>query len=70
MTSDNFEAYLRSFSALHTFQQSHPDDAMNPEGDITKRFLQRLRKGIEGEGGNPEEIVVEWPVTGILAKRS
>ena len=70
MTYENFEAYLRSFSALHNFHEAHPEDIKNPEGDIAKRFLKRLKEGIESEGGNSEEIVVEWPMTVILAKRS
>ena len=70
MTYENLENYLRSFSALHTFQEQNPEDAKNPEGDVAKRFLKVLKKGIEEEGGKPDELIIEWPMTVILAKRS
>lgn len=37
-------AYLRTFSALHTFQERFPADPNNPGSGIEERFWRRLRR--------------------------
>ena len=76
----DLETYVRSASSLHTFQVANPEDAKDPRGDIVIRYLEELRKGIKeiendneggnGEKGDEETLVVEWPLTLVLAKRS
>ena len=73
-------AYLRTFSALHTFHERYPQDLERKEGDIAVRFWNSLKaevaKDQEREGkekgekeGEEGEIEVEWPLALILARR-
>ncbi|KAH9940649.1 S-adenosyl-L-methionine-dependent methyltransferase [Amylocystis lapponica] len=67
--------YLRTFSALHTFQERNPEDAGRADGDVALRFWRRLKEEVaarEGRGlpGDEEEVEVEWPMALILATRA
>lgn len=66
MTWEDLQAYLHTFSSLHTYHEKYPQDKENPEGDIATRFFNTLKK----ETGEPEYIDVEWPMAVMLVKRS
>ena len=46
MTWENFENYLRSFSSLHTYQAQNTNDVKRQDGDIVKRFLDKVKDGM------------------------
>ncbi|KAH8110949.1 S-adenosyl-L-methionine-dependent methyltransferase [Phellopilus nigrolimitatus] len=77
MNWENFEAYLRSFSSLHTFQARYPADATRENGDIVTRFTTTLKEKMYGtdqgekrlDVGEENEIEVEWPLALVLVKR-
>lgn len=66
--------YFRTMSALETFLERHPEDAMRPEGDIGVRFYKGLLSSAEAQDGvavqEEEEVEVEWPLALILVKRA
>ncbi|PCH37184.1 S-adenosyl-L-methionine-dependent methyltransferase [Wolfiporia cocos MD-104 SS10] len=68
--------YLRTFSALYSFHEAHPDDLHHPAGDVAVRFWRALRaevaqqKGRTGEEDEAEEIEIEWPMAVLLARRA
>lgn len=66
-TWESLEAYLRTLSSVHTWVREHPEDSEAEGGDIVTRFLKVLKDGV-GEG--VEELVAEWPLTLILAKKA
>ncbi|KAI5117619.1 hypothetical protein M0805_001219 [Coniferiporia weirii] len=73
-TWGGFEAYLHSFSALHTFRAQNPADAARPEGDVAARFVKQLKEGVRGVGAengveDGDEVEVEWPLALVLVKR-
>lgn len=74
MSWDAFEAYLRSFSSLHTFKAEYPDDAKRPEGDIVQRFVKSLNDGMRDADNNQSEstgeVEIEWPLALILYKKA
>ena len=77
MPWDAFEAYLRSFSSLHTFQAEYPDDAKRPDGDIVQRFMKSLKDGMRDADNNQlgsdldsGEVEIEWPLALILYKKA
>ena len=74
MSWEDVLAYLRTFSALHTFHEKYPDDLQSPEGDIAVRFLNSLKADVARNEqtnveGIPSEVDVEWPLALILARR-
>ena len=74
MTWDGLLDYLRSSSAFHTHQAKFPQDRENPAGDVAKRFRDRLMQyAAEQDGGavpaETDEVVIEWPVALLLARR-
>ena len=71
MSWDDLLEYLRTWSALHTFKEQHPEDAAHPDGPLEVRFWKALRDGSRLRGcGIPEEVVVEWPVAMVLARKA
>jgi len=50
-------AYLRTWSALHTLKEHHPEDLLHPEGPLEERFWNSLRRGaVQGSiGGRAEQ---------------
>jgi len=74
MSWHDLYGYFRTASALHTFLEQHPEDAMRPEGDIGMRFWRSLLSGAAVQDGvavQPEEEVdVEWPLALLLVKKA
>jgi len=76
---EGFEAYLRSFSSLHTFHEHYPDDMKREDGDITERFMRSLKEemkkadakdGTAGEATDSnEQVEIEWPLALVMVKR-
>lgn len=70
MTWADLHGYLETFSSLHTFRERYPDDSKREDGDIAKRFLNRLKAEVKDAGGKDVDgVYVEWPVAMILAKK-
>ncbi|KAG9309711.1 S-adenosyl-L-methionine-dependent methyltransferase [Chiua virens] len=71
MSWDDLLGYLKTWSALHTFKEHHPSDSAHPDGPLEVRFWKALRAGVERGGeGVPDEVVVEWPVAMVLARKA
>ena len=77
-TFPTLEGYLRTWSSLHTYHESHPDDTANTgkgpvNGDIVERLVGKIAMGIEGEGprGGEQKGEVEgaWPLTLMMIKK-
>jgi len=73
LTWEGLEAYLRSFSALHTYHERYPEDAAKKDkgdGDIAQRFVKRLQEGVaQSTGSKGDSIDIEWPLAIIMARR-
>ena len=74
MTWNDLLSYLYTFSSFHTHQSRYPADKKNPEGDIAKRFRNRLRAHTAEQDGrgtakDTDEVDVEWPMALLLARR-
>ncbi|KAH7102490.1 S-adenosyl-L-methionine-dependent methyltransferase [Auriculariales sp. MPI-PUGE-AT-0066] len=75
-TWEGLEAYLRTFSSLHTFHEEHPEDkarrvegvSVHAEGDIVQRFLARVRERARGSLSD-ETFEIEWPLVILLGRR-
>ncbi|KZW03172.1 S-adenosyl-L-methionine-dependent methyltransferase [Exidia glandulosa HHB12029] len=75
------EAYLRTWSSLHTYQEVRPYDKAkigvqdgkgSPDGDVVQRLLWRLRNRIVKETGSSnveEEVQLEWPLVLIMGRK-
>jgi hypothetical protein len=62
----NFGAYLRTWSALHSYHEDHPEDrALGKDGDIVGRVVGKLRQ----EFGDVEEVEVGWPLSVVMIKK-
>jgi len=70
MPWDTYERFHRSSSAVHNHAKAHLDDAQNPEGDITTRFMKRLKGEAEKMGYHEDSINVETPMTLLLFRKS
>ena len=73
-TLETLEGYLRSWSALHTYHESHPDDAARRghgrNGDIVDRLVDDIREGLDREGQvNDDEILCGWPLVIMMIKK-
>ncbi|CED83176.1 Methyltransferase [Phaffia rhodozyma] len=69
LTWDQLEAYFRTWSSLHTFHQTHPEDKAL-ERDIASRLIYRLRQGVRhdlGRAQSGDAVEVEWPSLLFLA---
>lgn len=74
MTWSDLLSYLHTFSSFHTYQERYPADKVNPEGDIAKRFCNRLKAHTAEQDGSAvakdtDEVDVEWPMALLLARR-
>lgn len=76
-TWTGLEAYLRTFSALHTFARVHGDAAADEamygffNGLRSAVDAERTKTGTKGEAEeDPEALEIEWPVALVLAKRA
>lgn len=78
MTWTDYEGYIRTASALHSYLKAHPEE-QEGEGDIADRFIKKLRgkvaeeraRGVGTEEGLPDDkIRVAWPlgIKGIRKK--
>ncbi|KAH7890649.1 S-adenosyl-L-methionine-dependent methyltransferase [Phlebopus sp. FC_14] len=74
MTWSDLYGYFLSYSALHTFLKHHPEDKLNPDGDISMRFWKSLmtlageQDGVEVDG--KDNVDVEWPLALIMARKA
>lgn len=72
MTWDALQQYLHTWSSLHTYHESYPDDLKRSDGDISARLWKSLKDGVEKEGNakDKEIVEVEWPLALLLVKRT
>ncbi|KAF7370564.1 S-adenosyl-L-methionine-dependent methyltransferase [Mycena sanguinolenta] len=64
--------YLNTFSALHKYHETFPEDLQRSDGDIATRFLRSLMAGAqvpEGPEGEAQEVEVEWPMALVVARK-
>ncbi|QRW06586.1 methyltransferase domain protein [Ceratobasidium sp. AG-Ba] len=70
---DAFQQYLRTWSSLHNYLASHPDDKDSQGKDIVDRFVNGVREKGEELGGELEEwrqgFTAEWPLALILLRK-
>ena len=52
MTWIDLLEYLRTWSALHTHKEHHPEDVLHPDGPVEVRFWNALRRGAVSVQGN------------------
>ncbi|KZT54863.1 S-adenosyl-L-methionine-dependent methyltransferase [Calocera cornea HHB12733] len=64
------ETYARTFSALHTYWEKHPEDKERPDGDFAVRWVQKMKKAIIEDGGDADKVTVEWPAGLLLVKKA
>ncbi|KAL4079856.1 S-adenosyl-L-methionine-dependent methyltransferase [Scleroderma yunnanense] len=51
----DFLGYLRTWSALQTLKEHHPEDSLHPEGPLEVRFWNSLRRAaVQGSSGGNE----------------
>lgn len=70
MSWEDLLGYFRTWSALHTFEERNPSDAMHPDGPLEVRFWKALREGAAQAGRVPDKVEVEWPVAMVLARKA
>ena len=77
-TLPTLDGYLRTWSSLHTYHESHPEDAARTdqgpvEGDIVDRLVGRIAVGMGGEGprGGEQKGEIEgaWSLTLMMIKK-
>ncbi|KAJ7116040.1 hypothetical protein C8R44DRAFT_675592 [Mycena epipterygia] len=64
--------YLRTFSALHRYHETFPEDLQHSDGDIATRFLRTLMETAQvplGEEGENMTVEVEWPLALVIARK-
>ncbi|KAJ7765512.1 S-adenosyl-L-methionine-dependent methyltransferase [Mycena maculata] len=64
--------YLKSFSSLHRYHETFPEDLERSDGDIATRFLRTLMETAQvplGEEGENQEVEVEWPMALVLVRK-
>ncbi|KAF5389651.1 hypothetical protein D9757_004119 [Collybiopsis confluens] len=68
--------YFHTFSSLHTYLEQNPDDAKVHDGkSVAERTWEKLMQAATEESGKAgsikgeDELMVEWPVAMILAKK-
>lgn len=80
---ESLQAYLRTFSSLHTYHEAHPEDkdqftglphrptSGEKRGDIVERFWWSLKEHVarENDGHERDEIEIVWPVAMLLFKK-
>ncbi|KAH0828843.1 hypothetical protein J3R83DRAFT_3313 [Lanmaoa asiatica] len=69
MSWEDLLGYFHTWSALHTFKERNPSDAVHPDGPVEVRFLKALQEGAAQVGGLPNEVEVEWPVAMVLGSQ-
>lgn len=67
-TRDQLEGYFRTWSALHSYHEAHPDDLAKKgkEGDIVDRVMKEIWDNV-GEG--VKEIEAGWPLVLMMIKK-
>ncbi|TXT05962.1 hypothetical protein VHUM_03723 [Vanrija humicola] len=75
-TSKEFEAYLRTSSAVSGYQEKHPEDkakgkAQGGEGDIVDQFVDEVRDALKKEGVDfdKEAVHCAYPLVLVLIKK-
>jgi len=67
MTWDGMRAFFKTWSAVHSYQERHPEDKDREDGDIVDRFVQTLKERLpEGEEG----VQVEWPIFSMMIRKA
>ncbi|KAF7984927.1 hypothetical protein HWV62_9835 [Athelia sp. TMB] len=72
----DLQAYLRTWSALHTYHERFPADLQRADGDIAARLVRALQRGVAGEGeggvgeGDADEVELEFPLALLLATKA
>lgn len=72
LTWKGVDNYLRTWSPLVAYWDAHPEDKMNKDGDIVKRFARQLKDGVSEELGAParDEVELEWPMALVMIRKS
>ena len=73
VTWADLQAYLRTWSALHTYHERFPEDLQRADGDIAERLVRALKSGVEGDGravGEGDEVELEFPLALLLATKA
>lgn len=66
---DDLESYLRTWSSLLRFHNAHPEDKTNPEGDIVRRFVKKLKEGVQEDlGAESKQVEIDFPLALLLIK--
>jgi hypothetical protein len=67
-TRSQLEGYFRTWSALHSYHETHPADLAKKgkEGDIVDRVMEQIWEGLpKGE----EQIEAGWPLVLMMIKK-
>jgi hypothetical protein len=76
LTWEGVEAYWRTWSSLHSYQEKHPEDKTAVGGDIVTRFLDHAKAVVKSSRAqrnadeNPELIDVEWPLALLIVRKT
>lgn len=67
-TKSQLEGYFRTWSALHSYHEEHPDDLAKKgkEGDIVDRVVKEIWAGV---GEDTKEIEAGWPLILMMIKK-
>ena len=65
------EGYLRTWSALHSYQEAHPEDETTggQDGDIVDRVLAKIKQGLRQAGHHTDPIEVGWPLILMMIRK-
>jgi hypothetical protein len=67
-TLSTLEAYFRTFSALHTYHEEHPEDLANKgkgeAGDIVDRLMRKIAAGLRNRKKDAGELAPRNDVNG------
>ncbi|KAJ7247623.1 hypothetical protein B0H12DRAFT_1124752 [Mycena haematopus] len=72
MTWGDLHGYLNTFSALHNYHETFPEDLERSDGDILTRFVRSLMAAAEvpeGPEGEAQEVEVEWPLALVVVRK-
>ncbi|KZT55477.1 S-adenosyl-L-methionine-dependent methyltransferase [Calocera cornea HHB12733] len=64
------EGWFKTSSSVHNYAKAHPEDAQNPEGDITARLVKTLKAEAEKMGFHEELVNLENPMALLLFRKA